>query len=67
VKKPVAAVYDRRPPAKETTGGHRPPLQPAASTWSTRSDGSPDFAKMTSEQRLAYHKARLNKKLGEGR
>jgi hypothetical protein len=39
----------------------------AATTWSTRSDGTPDFAKMTSEQRLAYHKARLNKKLGWGR
>ena len=30
----------------------------------TRADGSPDFANMTSEQRLAYHKARLDKAIG---
>jgi hypothetical protein len=31
--------------------------------WPTKSDGGPDFAKMTSQQRLAYHSARLNRQI----
>jgi hypothetical protein len=31
----------------------------AATDWPKRADGKPDFEKMTSEQRLVYHRARL--------
>ena len=59
-----------------TTGGQRPPLQrdtakasvyaPAAvvTSWATFPDGSPDFGRMSNAERVAYHKARLNNKLG---
>ncbi len=33
-------------------------------TYPTNPDGTPDFARMTSEQRLAYHKARLDRTFG---
>ena len=42
--------------------------QPAASngqaTYPTLADGMPDFARMTPDQRLAYHKARLDRSIG---
>ncbi len=43
----------------------KPAAEPAASgngraAWPTTTEGLPDFAAMTSEQRLAYHRARLN-------
>ena len=33
-------------------------------SYPTNPDGTPDFASMTSDQRLAYHKARLDKAIG---
>ncbi len=32
--------------------------------WPTKPDGTPDFARMTPQQRLAYHRGRLNNTLG---
>ncbi|MBI5395442.1 MAG: hypothetical protein HZA91_09130 [Verrucomicrobia bacterium] len=65
---PVAAVSDRRNGGARTTGGQRPPLQPAIlaaeDVWPILPDGKPDLSRMTSLQRVAYFKARLNKKLG---
>ncbi len=42
---------------------HRTP-GPSAPAWPTRADGSPDFARMTSAQRLAYDAWRLKRKFG---
>jgi len=33
-------------------------------SYPTRPDGTPDFANMTPEQRLAYHRARLDRAIG---
>ena len=54
------------------TAGGRPGSGAAAATgdgngngaYPTRADGLPDFARMTPEQRLAYHTARLNNAIG---
>jgi hypothetical protein len=46
------------------------PAGTAAATdtdWPTRTDGTPDFAKMTPEQRRAYHSTRLSRMFGQGR
>jgi hypothetical protein len=40
------------------------PAPPPAAPWPTKADGSPDFARMTSTQRLAYDQARLTKRFG---
>ncbi|RPI90707.1 MAG: hypothetical protein EHM42_00965 [Planctomycetaceae bacterium] len=59
----------RAEPSKPATGSqsaarrNEPPLQPAAGA-STR--GPVDLAKMSSEERLQYHRDRLNRMLGEG-
>jgi hypothetical protein len=49
-------------PGRETAA----PAQPAGSdeSYPTKSDGSPDFARMTPAQRLAYHRKRLDKSIG---
>ncbi len=36
----------------------------AADAWPMRPDGTPDFPAMSSEQRLAYHRARLDRTIG---
>ncbi len=55
----TAFSIPRRPP---------PAAQPAAvngqPTYPTNPDGTPDFANMTPDQRLAYHRARLDKAIG---
>lgn len=38
-----------------------------AGQWPQQPDGSPDFAKMTAEQRNAYHRSRLQRMFGGGR
>ena len=44
----------------------RPPAAASdvAPSYPTKPDGAPDFAAMTSDQRLAYHRARLDKAIG---
>jgi len=55
-------------PPRPAPGGTRPAAAggPAAgaAAYPTRPDGAPDFAAMTSDQRLAYHRARLDKAIG---
>jgi len=46
------------------TGGAAADASTGAS-FPTKPDGSPDFAKMTAQQRLAYHKKRLGSVLGD--
>jgi len=41
-----------------------PVSAPAVASYPTKPDGAPDFAAMTSDQRLAYHRARLDKAIG---
>jgi hypothetical protein len=71
VKKPaaiVAAVSDRRKVAgHSTSGGQRPSLQNSPDEgWPITPQGKPDLPRMSSAQRVAYFKARLDKKLGLG-
>jgi len=47
------------PPAPEPA-----PTTSANGDYPRKPDGAPDFAAMTSDQRLAYHKARLDKAIG---
>jgi hypothetical protein len=47
----------RRPAAAPATGDGQV-------SYPTRPDGTPDFANMTPDQRLAYHRARLDKAIG---
>ncbi len=67
----VAAVSDRREIGRKTAGGHKPPLQVSAPQADNASpilpDGKPDFSRMTSAQRVAYHRLRLDRKLGVSR
>ena len=49
-------------PAVTAEGGHLPPSTPGRLDWSKRADGAPDFARMTSAERLAYDAARLARK-----
>ena len=49
-------------PARQAPAAGQP--QAAAGRWPTRPDGLPDFAGMTPEQRLAYHKERLDRIIG---
>lgn len=41
------------------------PPSTAARDWPRRTDNSPDFARMDAAQRLAYHRSRLDRLLGE--
>jgi hypothetical protein len=53
--------------AKTQAKRQAPPAAATASAtdaYPIKPDGSPDFAKMTTAQRLAYHKARLDKSIG---
>jgi hypothetical protein len=64
--KPMASVNNSaRPPAlsKPTTPASNP-NGPASALWPKKPDGSPDFGKMTSAQRLSYDRARLTHKYG---
>ena len=56
VKKPV--TYPERNAYSQDLG------RGTEGQWPTNADGSPDFAKMTSEQRRAYDYARLTRKFG---
>ena len=58
-RKPVSASPSAKP--APATGQK---TSPDAASWPTKADGSPDFASMTSSQRHAYHKARLNRTFG---
>ncbi len=54
-------------PSRPAAGrGGSSPAQPGGSggSYPIRTDGMPDFAKMTPAQRLAYHRNRLNKSMG---
>jgi hypothetical protein len=51
-------------PARHEDGGKPPNTTAGQSDWPKRPDGSPDFAGMTSAQRLAYDKGRLTQKFG---
>jgi len=52
-----------RPTTQTTTSvSYSPPA--AITSWPTFPDGSPDFARMSNAERIAYFKARLNNKLG---
>ncbi|HUW84031.1 MAG TPA: hypothetical protein VMZ31_14700 [Phycisphaerae bacterium] len=42
----------------------RPAASNGQAAYPTRADGMPDFARMTPDQRLAYHKARLDRSIG---
>src|SRR5439155_693669 len=70
--RPAVAPYQEvLPPAHHSCGcptqtcecpdKKKQPSSPLIS-WPASADGSPDFAKMTSPQRRAYHRARLAKK-----
>lgn len=52
------------PASVRSSVGTQPDDAPPAAEYPTKPDGSPDFARMTSGQRLAYHKARLDKSIG---
>jgi len=59
------------PATVQTTAGVRaeaetaiPASQASGDDYPIRPDGLPDFARMTPRQRLAYHKARLDKSIG---
>jgi len=59
------SVPGTQKPAAASASGFRPPASAAsAPTWPTRADGSPDFARMTSAQRLAYDAWRLKRRFG---
>jgi hypothetical protein len=47
-----------------TSTGSKPPVPPTVSTTPTIKNETPDFAKMTSQQRLQYHLDRLKRSLG---
>jgi hypothetical protein len=68
-----ATVEVRNNPVAARNGGARPSAQPAAATdtkaaatedWPKTANGSPDFAKMSAAQRVAYHRTRLSRTLG---
>jgi hypothetical protein len=48
----------------QASHGAAPVAAFATDAYPIKSDGSPDFGKMTTPQRLAYHKARLDKSIG---
>ena len=56
-----AMSYDASAARRATVEIRNNPLAKkiSADTWPKRTDGSPDFAKMNSAQRLAYDRARL--------
>ena len=54
----------KRPEPRPQDSGKRPAAASFGEAYPIKPDGSPDFAKMTSEQRLAYHRARLDKSIG---
>jgi len=65
IPSPVQAAA--RPQAPVQRAASRPQAATngnGAASYPTRSDGLPDFARMTSEQRLAYHRARLDGMIG---
>jgi hypothetical protein len=51
-------------PARGRIQSSAPANSMEAAPWPKRADGSPDFGKMNSAQRLAYDRERLKKKLG---
>jgi len=52
------------PLASRETGNPKLETRSSAATWPQRADGAPDFDQMTSEQRVAYHEARLKRAFG---
>jgi len=52
------------PLAVRETRNSKPETQNSATAWPHRADGLPDFDRMTSEQRVAYHEARLKRVFG---
>ncbi len=51
-------------PALQSAGAQRPAPTAARADWPQRPDGAPDFATMSSSQRLAYDARRLTQKFG---
>ncbi len=51
-------------PAVQADGSAPPSTTPFQSDWPQRPNGAPDFASMTSAQRLTYDKGRLTQKFG---
>jgi hypothetical protein len=51
-------------PASATEPSQNLPTSSVTADWPKRADGKPDFDKMTTAQRTAYHEARLKRALG---
>jgi len=60
---PPAEVQRPRPPSG-TASRVPPSVSESAPAWPVRPDGAPDFARMTSAQRLAYDAWRLRRRFG---
>jgi hypothetical protein len=63
-RRPVTAGYAAVAAGAKTQAAPQPSSTSATDAYPIKPDGSPDFAKMTTAQRLAYHKARLDKSIG---
>jgi hypothetical protein len=63
--KPVSSALKAKPAASTGSGGNAPAgaarKQKNPATWPVKDDGTPDFARMTSGDRLAFYTARLNR------
>jgi hypothetical protein len=57
----IAASPPKSPPPEIPRKPDRQPPGEGPGDYPRKPDGSPDFAKMTPQQRLAYHRARLNR------
>ncbi len=63
--KPLASASSpTRKPEAQTSESPLPSAAASSMDWPQRGDGSPDFDRMTSEQRVAYHEARLKRAFG---
>jgi hypothetical protein len=65
-RRATADVRNNPLASAKTDGNEQRPASPktGGSKWPARVDGKPDFDAMTTDQRTAYHEARLNRMLG---